>query len=254
MAEGHDKCSGDGALDNMMNTLGEVKSVKKKIDDLKVWMEGLQKRLDYISCVVQQFEIEHANLLERVNGVSMYSFDKELQGRKKNIIVYNVRDSVRQTKQELESEVMRIFNHMVGSNVRISEIDHMKRLPGSKYCLNRPVLVKFLSSRRKQEILRLSRQLTGTEVAISMDMTLEERKARKAIWKQIKKCRERGLRARRVGIKAVVEGRLFSLQDFQKGVVDDVLGKNCLTKGNRNPTGNEPRKITNISGDFNFSL
>ena len=106
------------------------------------------------------------------------------------VIIFNVRESNRETMEELETKVMEIIDSKINSRVDLSQMDFTKRL--GRNIGKRPILVRFISYRNK---IKVSKLLKGTSIGITEDFPPEIREERRKLLPYLKLARDSGKKA-----------------------------------------------------------
>lgn len=113
--------------------------------------------------------------------------------RKRNVIIYGIREDVDESFQDLKNKIFWLFNTKMGLEIKREEIDEFFRL-GKKNAerRNRPIIVKMTSSWRKTEIMTNKRKLKGSKIYIENDMSEEEIIEKKNMIAEMKEMKSKG--------------------------------------------------------------
>lgn len=185
-----------------------VNSVKTEIKNdlvssVKVELQkGIQKELGAV--------IEKVNSVEKSvtkHGGEIHKLQQELKEektknetmrtyydqdrRKRNIIFYNVREEEGEDFQKLEEKIVDFLKSILKIDCSIDCLDYVSRL-GKKNEKIRPILVRFVSFRKKMEVLKKRSLLKETDFNIDEDYSQEVRLKRKALVPEMKKLRSEG--------------------------------------------------------------
>lgn len=84
--------------------------------------------------------------------------------RRKNVILYNIDEKDDENISNLVDTYLNIFNVQMEANVEERDLDFVKRIGTTRG--KRPVLVTFLTIKKKYEVLKMSYQLKKSKVFI----------------------------------------------------------------------------------------
>lgn len=162
-------------IDNLTTTF------VKKIDSLEERVLKVESEREEVAAVKQTNADLFSKLNrqgKRIDSLRAMQNDAEQQSRKWNLRVYNVPES-RTEEPETGAVCIRkcckIFTDMVGVPVTESDIEVAHRLGNRspRHDRSRPIIVRFCSRKKKDEVLTSRRKLKGNEkkIAIGEDLT-----------------------------------------------------------------------------------
>lgn len=159
----------------------------KQSEDIKVYInkevsELKQKFDEELNRKALEWDIKYKRLQDKYEKL-----EKEL--RKNNIIVFGLDAPAR----NLDKFITDSLNQLLNINLTSSDINNVYTL--GKQTGKKPVIVKFVSYLRKQEVLRNAKKLKGSNISIAEELTLEERKENKILAQHLKKARSKKLNA-----------------------------------------------------------
>lgn len=128
---------------------GELRDVKKENEEYKRRIVELEDRVDFL----------------------------DNQSRRENLVIRGIPEKKGETSEECEQEVIKL-GQQIGVELCNSDFARAKRVP----CKNgpRPIIAKFTSSPKREQMLKEKKYLRGTNISVMEDFskrTIEERKA-----------------------------------------------------------------------------
>ena len=157
--------------------------------ELSKKVDPLEREMDAGTTVVEQ-KIE-----ERTTNIAQMSISEilEREKRRNQLILFNIIESDKEeAKQRKEDDSKKIFRILESINAA-SEFDQVIRV-GQKNPTPRPVKIKLKNQSDQDRILKAAKNLKGTEIYISKDMTpLEQAEHRKLVMELKKKRGEAGV-------------------------------------------------------------
>ncbi|KAL1447246.1 hypothetical protein WDU94_005437 [Cyamophila willieti] len=177
--------------------------------------------------VQDEIENEKINRKLETHDSKISHFEKE--ARKRNIVIYGMKEEDGEKFADLKEKVRHIFNTIMKLDVKREEIDDFFRL-GKKTGSDRtrPILVKLVSNWRKMEIMRNKNQLKGTKIFIENDLSEEESTEKKKMVQTMKDLKSKGHQVYIKGKVLIVDGKQIDTEDFSDEdmeVVDDEASK-----------------------------
>ena len=157
-------------IEEVKNEVGEL---KKENDDVKRSLEFTQDMLETANSVIkdQQQRIEkleavHANS----DGVSERLRTLEDYSRRNNIIVDGVMDEDGETAEKLQRDIEKLFSEKLDLKPAIDNIHRLGSKFNKRDSRPRSVIVKLTRFQDRQNCLKRSRLLRGTNVYINEDV------------------------------------------------------------------------------------
>lgn len=201
-------------LNDIMCKLIEMKNqMEQNTKQLENTINLFRNQLEGISSKLDNVEVKYRDVNKEVKDLSRNVSSLMRKDKEKNIIMYNVEQKENETVEQLETAVMSVLRNDLKADIELKEIDRIIRV-GRHLPSNRPVLIKFVTFRKKIEILRLARNLKGTNFGISQDYSYEERQLGKKLIPYMVQARSMQCRASLRGGKLLVDGELYSLEEL----------------------------------------
>lgn len=142
---------------NMVN-----KEICKKVDEINVKMQSLETRLKTLE--------EENSVLRTENNVLKSDNEKmEQYSRRNNIRIFGIEEKNGET---VEDVIMDLFITKMGVEINKENIDRCHRVGATKPNKHRPIIVKFISYKHRQAVLKNKSKLKGTKCFIREDLTV----------------------------------------------------------------------------------
>lgn len=158
-------------LDSVVET---VEVLKGDIFDLQQSNDRLTA--DLVKCQEKQKETERK--LEEALYFSKLSYersnDNEQYSRRNNVKFLHVEEAetTYETSEESEEKVLKVVNEKLGlQNIKAEHIDVAHRIGKKKAGETRPIMVKFLSRKSRDQVIQNRRKLKNKQVVIVEDLT-----------------------------------------------------------------------------------
>ena len=133
--------------------------------------------------------------------------------RRKNLIIYNIKEEKQETCRELEGKIINFFYNMK-ITVDLNQIDTVRRI-GFRTKWTRPILVRFVAERVKFIVFGEVKELRGSNISISNDFPPKIRTIRKEATPFINDARIADLEAKLRYDKLSINGKLFTLAELK---------------------------------------
>lgn len=134
-------------------------------------------------------KIQNCETIQTKHDTRLSFLEKEY--RKRNILVHGINEAIK-GRDDLENFILDLLNIKMSVKTTLAEIDTIYRLGPKKEDKTRPVIIKFISTRKVFEILAQLKTLRNTDIYITEDLTKEEQEVRKKLVIEMKKHREQG--------------------------------------------------------------
>ena len=136
----------------------------------------------------------------------------ENQERRNNLVFFGLEDASngKESWEDVSEKVKELVTKKLGVNLERGDIERAHRLgrgPG------RPVIAKFASWRKRDEILTNRKRLADTDQYIKEDFSLMVRQKRKALAPLLKKARDEGKRVKMIYDHLIVDGIKIFAED-----------------------------------------
>lgn len=175
--------------------------------EIKSAIEASETRLllkiEELKQKVSSLEIENKILKNKTEILDRNS-------RKNNIIIFGLKDSEGNTANKISKKI----GELLGVDVKETDINNFYRLDKSA---KPPIKVEFLSYLKKTEILKKCKKLKDTGIAISNDLTIEQRSEQKILRSFLKRTRQDPTDQSFIkGNKLYINNRAYTVEDLQE--------------------------------------
>lgn len=178
-------------LDAILNLKNEIGNIKADIANVN---NNLNQQFNEIKLKNTQLDERLSNVENRVEY-----FDKLL--KRKNIIIYGIENN-RENAEQLDDLVLNFMKESLKIEFDYSDIDFTSRMRnGNKN--NGPIIVGLTTLRKKRHIFYNKKNLKGSRIYISDDLTLKESQKEKELILQMMNYRKNGKHA------VIKRGQLF---------------------------------------------
>ncbi|CAB3388587.1 Hypothetical predicted protein [Cloeon dipterum] len=209
---------------NSMEALSRLLDVKLKvtndaIDGLKDVVEGFGTRLTNLSDKIEELTNEKVALVARVDRLEKQLATQEGERRRRNAVVFGV-----PTADNLELAVDDlIFGKLeLPKKPREEVIESFFRI-GKPDGQARPIVIKFCSQAQKSIAMKNAFKLKGKKVAITDDLTPEERNDRRELLNARKDALRAGMQVKVLRNGLIVGGEKMTLADIRAvGWLDNI--------------------------------
>uniref|UniRef100_A0A8D8WW90 Uncharacterized protein n=1 Tax=Cacopsylla melanoneura TaxID=428564 RepID=A0A8D8WW90_9HEMI len=134
-------------------------------------------------------------LINEITMLKKKTIFYENDHKRRNFVLYGVHENQQESFQELSKCVLNILNCLMQTDISLYEIDHIYRLGHKKSYASRPILVKCLTSWRKEEIMRNGKHLKGRGIYIEHDLSKEQVRRRRELIPEMMEQRKQGKHA-----------------------------------------------------------
>lgn len=116
--------------------------------------------------------------------------------------------------KQLHEDIQGFINDKLDINLELHEIADVYRLGKGKQGQNSPVLLRLTSVLKKKQILNNVRRLKGTGVAVSEDLSVEERLRNKILYNHYKAAILKNIPAKLFRSRVEINGKFFKVEDL----------------------------------------
>nr|CAI5829370.1 unnamed protein product [Callosobruchus analis] len=177
----------------------EIKEeIRKEIEEISL---KFKKEID---AKVSEFELKYTELKQKYEQL-------ETELRKNNIIIFGLETAERETLRDV---VIDKVNSLLQLTLTSKDINDIYTI--GKQSTKKPIVVKLTSYLMKQDILKKCRLLKGTGIAISVELTLEERQEQKILRQHLKRARSMKLNAFIKNKKLIINGEEYTAQQLSR--------------------------------------
>ena len=120
--------------------------------------------------------------------------DLEDRSKRNNLRIGGILESRNDTWEEREEEIRKVFIEKLGvKNVQIERAHRSKRSKSNNNSEKpRTIVCKLLNYKQKEEILRNTKKLKGSNIFINEDFCYETMQYRAKLWEEVKNLRSQG--------------------------------------------------------------
>lgn len=195
--------------DLVQQVMVTVNGLKNEIVDLK---NNLQLKDETINNLVNKVTIlEESNT--RLES-KLYNTEKKI--KRNNLVIFGVEENSNTPLLEI---IKTIFSEKLNVVVQNSDINDIYRIGKRTGRNKRPIVVRFISNLKKREVFSNARLLKNTGVAITDDLTEQERIERKFLYDSCRVAQGRGHTAKITGNRLVINGTYYSYEDLKGSVL-----------------------------------
>lgn len=205
-------------IDDQPATTQDVYNLLKNIDN------KLAKKIDEVQEEVRSLRIsvnedigvlkEKVNCLEEQNSLLKEKLKYiERKNKQNSVIIYGLEEQEGENQSKLLEEILKLINSIIKVELVPFEINNIYRI-GKNVNTRRPILVSFVTTLKKQEVIRNGKRLKGTEISISEDLIDEDREERKILVEALKQARNQNKKAVIRGNRIIIDSTKFSATDI----------------------------------------
>lgn len=141
----------------------------------------------------------------------------ERKTRRKNIVVFGLEIS---DQSVIHQETLSKINNLLELNFVPDDISNIYQLKKSGESAA-PIIIELVSQLKKNIIFQNISKLKGSGIAITHDLSYEDRQKHKLLFIHLKKARNQKLSARIVGDKLEINNKLFTVDQLSKDCDSD---------------------------------
>lgn len=132
-------------------------------------INSIKEELQAANAKIDALEVENTSLKQEIGRL-------QKSVRANNLIIFGIQHCQEETRVDLLNQVITKFNELLQVNCVKNDISDIYRTGKSN---KRPIIIKFVSSFMKNDILRNAYKLKGTGIYISRDLLPSERANRR---------------------------------------------------------------------------
>lgn len=198
--------------------MSESRTDMQRIEDMfkhiDTNMQAMNQKMEFMMKELETTKQENVQLKKQIAEQNKKIGEMEREIRRKNIIIKGVEDQENEKIEETNDKVKAIFETMeVNINTNM-DIDEIRRIGRYKTGATRPILVKFISGKKKTEILKGAKMLKGTNIWIDEDYARDIQAERRQLLPQLKEARQKGYNAKLRYNKLIVNNEIFTVEDL----------------------------------------
>lgn len=188
--------------------------IKKDIEAINNKLTRNENFIDNLKEKINKLEGENQKLKSKTNEL-----DKK--NRRNNIIIFGIEEK---GGEDLIEKVVSLINTKLNLNTSIADVSNGYRIGKKNENISRPIILELLRVKQKQLILNNTYKLKGDNtIAISSDMTKEEREEGKILRKHLRLAKAKNLNAKITGNKLIINGQFFTTQQLEsQNLVEEI--------------------------------
>lgn len=212
-------------MDVNTDLLNEIKkiieeSTKRSVEEgNKQQTEVIKAHIDIeIQKINQKLEEQtekYTELKKNYDDLKVKQTKLEKEVRRNNIIIFGLQLE----EGNLLEFTINSLNNLLQLQLSISDINNVFAIGKN---INRPIIVKFISFFKKQEVLRNCKKLKGTSVYISEELSPEERCEIKFLRTHLKEARAKNLDAYIKNHNLYVNGKKYTPQQLKQEQLQNI--------------------------------
>ncbi len=166
----------------------QIKDMKSELSELKTDMTDLKLSLNSVDGDVRELKEStipdlRKEMMEEINALKKQRLAAELYSKRQNLLFYGIKES---TGEDCE----RVMRKFLRDELKYDQADtilfaNLHRLPTRSNPGHptkvRPVIVKFVQMKDRDDVLRLAQRLKGTGYGISQHLPVEMQNQRKML-------------------------------------------------------------------------
>lgn len=190
----------------LMQTIEEAN--KKQTENIKLEIEGVKQ-------LIKEEVNKRVNLETKYEELKNKYETLEKSLRKNNVIIFGLQKN---TEGHLVNYVIETLNDILNLNLTISDINDIYTI--GKKENDKPIIVKFISYLKKQEVLKNCYKLKdinknrSTKINIAEELSPEEQKVKKILSQHLKAAKSQNLNAYIKGNKLYINNEVYTAQQL----------------------------------------
>ena len=148
--------------------MAQVSDSNDKISILNSKCDDLQSKYEVSKAVSDRLFAEKLKLDNKIHDLEDSINDLEQYSRRNCLLIHGVKKKARENTDELALDV---FNNSLEINTTVNDICRSHRISKKRPDKTRPIIVKFLSYRSRQQVFANKRKLKGSSVSVSESLT-----------------------------------------------------------------------------------
>lgn len=238
--------------------MGSEKSDMEKIQDMfehiNNSIHAMDGKLAQVINELKEAKLENSKLKKRIEKQEEKMNSLEREVRRKNLIIRGIEDKDKEASEETREKVVKVMETLGVQIDAKYDIDDIRRMGKSRNGIERPILLRLTTGNKKDEIIKQSNKLKGTDIWIDEDYPKEIIEERKLLFPKLKEARQKGYKAFIKYNKLVVNGTIYESTGTEKDqtMENNITGEDKKRKvDDRSPEANklneQLKKITRTS-------
>lgn len=200
-------------LDILKDLKSDVSELKRSVEYTNALMEELKKEQKSLKEDVVNLESATTALANENAKLKMTLLDLQCRSMRDNLLIMGIEENVKETYETSEALVRTFMQERLEipeEEVKKIQLERVHRLGQRKeQGKPRPLVAKFTSSKRKDQVLSLSRKLKGTRFYMSNQYPAEVVEKRRTLIPIMNALKQKGQKVRLVADKLYVNGELY---------------------------------------------
>ena len=233
-------------FEDIMAKLRNMEPAINKINEIATKMSGIENSIKEFRSEIKGMQAEIGVLKEENSALKKQVLEleekqdyAENQSKRCNLVFYNIENkrAKNPTWEECEQIVSDIITKQMQVEVSSEAIERAHVLNKRNNTID--VVVKFLSYKKKTEVLRARSKLKGTHVIVEEHFSKRVVNERKILSEKLKSARQEGKYATMTFDKLKIDGRMYKADTGKNTVYEVTRNRNTLTnRQNDRATGN----------------
>lgn len=170
---------------------------------------------------------------------------------KKNLIVKGIEDEEDENEIESQTKIEKLIQNLRIKFNSEADMEEVRRVGKYRSETKRPILIKLVTEKKRNEILSQAKALKGTNIWIEEDFTKEVQMERKELMPHLKEARQKGYTAKLKFNKPIINGKIYGVQGDShiiSGIAQDTEfehgGESSGKTGKRKASERSPQQDT----------
>lgn len=198
----------------------DLTSTNKNIEDIKSALEARLEVLENSSAVLKadhsKLQATNNILLNKIETLENKLDYLENQSRRNNIIMYGVPEGARESWEDSEAKVCKKLEEYLGYKLESYDVERAHRVGVARPNTKRPIVLKLNNYKDKVNIMKRSKDLRGTDIAVTEDFSERVKNEREYLKKHLAAAREQGYRAYLNFNKLTIDGEVWSVGNLKE--------------------------------------
>lgn len=210
-----------------------MEKIEKMFEKLEMKMQNIDEKLEHIIQEVGSTKEENKKLKVQIENQENRIQFLERELRKNNLIIQGIQDDEEENVEQIEEKVGLVIKN-IGANI-YKEIEEVRRL--GKYQINktRPILIKLTKNKIKNEILKNTKYLKGSDIWIDSDYPRNIQEERKQLIPHLKEAKMKGQKVQLKYNKLIIENKVYGVENLKQ------LEQEKIEETNKNKRKNNVR-------------
>lgn len=211
----------------LQKSIVQISEVRKEIKEIRRELTVSNERLESVSDRLHAVEKENEDL-----RIKLLKVEKRL--KRNNIILFGIGEN---PKELVKNLVVDFVSQQLKVELDTRDIGNIYRISNKNTAKKpRPILLELVTHDKKREILNQRKFVKGSAVAISENLTEEDRKERKLLYDHFSTARKKGYPAKLFNKKVEINGKSYTYRDLAEIEVNPEVNLSAYSKSTSAPT------------------